>query len=95
MFQQIGGLFRPHRSFLRMGDDDRARLFLRAGGGAEEHLFVLGDAPFARGELDDTRLDSGIGNALGQLGHKHVVNIIFRCSEKPAELEVRRRPSPS
>src|ERR1700730_5621977 len=65
-------LLTAHGALVGMGRDRRAGLEMRAGGGAQALLLVLGDLFLGGRALDDSGLHSSAGDSLGQLGHINV-----------------------
>src|SRR5262245_21524269 len=72
-------LFAAHRTVVGMGGDRRAGLEMRTGGGAQALLLVLGDLALGGRALDDSGLDAGAGDSLGQLGDVNVSYLADRA----------------
>src|SRR5580704_9149726 len=70
-------LLAAHRAVVSMRRDGRAGRLVRARGGSEAHLFVLGDLAFAGRALDDAGFDAGVADAavnLADIDRRDVVD---------------------
>src|ERR1700719_4509205 len=65
-------LLAAHSALVGMGRDRRSGLEMRAGGGAQALLLVLGDLFLGGRALDDSGLHPRASDSFGQLGHVNV-----------------------